>query len=137
MDEKSGEGNKEYSPRLTYEEQNALRYAVGYIPRALKNKINRTHKPDKEMLLCLTELAEDEDKSPHESKDWEKIVDRGGLFHVNHNMFMLTMELQILKQFHEIECSRVSAKFNLRESVLSLISEDNDVQFYWSIISAS
>lgn len=133
-DENTGEGTKEYTPTLCYEEQNALRYAAGYIPRALKDKISRSHDPNKELLLCSTELAEDDDESPHESKDWEKTVDRGGLFHVNHNV--LSMEIQILKQVHRIECGKISADFSLRESVVPLITADDDVQFYWSLISA-
>ena len=67
-------------------------------------------------------------------------MDRGGLFHFNHNMFMLitSMELQILKQFHKIECRRVNAaNISLRENVIPLILAGDDVQVYWSIISAS
>ena len=89
-----------------------------------------------ELLFCLTELTEDEEESPHESKDWEKVVDRGGLLHVNHNFFMvvMSMEIQLLEQLHRIECGE---DINLRESAIPFISADNNVQFYWSIISAS
>lgn len=126
-----------YAPTLTYEEQNALRYAAGYIPRALRKKLDQSgHEHKVELILCLTELTEDEEESPYESKDWEKVVDRGGLIHVNHNVFMLvtSMELQLLKQFRRIECGE---DVNLRQSAIPLILADNDVQFYWSIISAS
>ena len=65
--------------------------------------------------MYLTELAEDEDKNP-QVKRLGKTIDGGGLFHINHSIFMhiTWMELQILKEFHEIECSRVSAEFNLK-----------------------
>ena len=46
------------------------------------------------------------------------------------------MEIQILKQVHRIECGKISADFSLRESVVPLITADDDVQFYWSLISA-
>ena len=46
-------------------------------------------------------------------------------------MFMSSMELQILNQFHRTECRRVdAANINLREGVIPLISADDDVQFY-------
>ena len=64
---------------LSYEEKNALRYAAGYIPRALKKKLDRSsHQHKAELLFCLMEQAEDEEESLHESKDWEKVIDQGG-----------------------------------------------------------
>ena len=60
-----------------------------------------------ELLYCLTKLTEDdEEQSLHESKDWEKVVDReGGLLHMNHNFFMVVMsiEIQLLKQLQNVE----------------------------------
>ena len=49
---------------------------------------------------------------------------------------MFSIEIQILKQVHRIECGKTSADFGLRESVVPLITADDDVQFYWSLISA-
>ena len=43
------------------EEKNALRYAAGYIPRALKSKIEYSGHSSKESLaLCLLDLIEDD-----------------------------------------------------------------------------
>ena len=47
---------------LSYEEENALRYAAGYIPRALRRKLVRSsHDLKEELILCL--LVDEEDLS--------------------------------------------------------------------------
>ena len=64
---------------LSYEEKNALRYTAGYIPRALKKKIDRfSHPLKKELLLCLLDLSEE---FGIEGESCERInsIDRGGL----------------------------------------------------------
>ena len=64
---------------LTYEEKNALYYAAGYIPRALRKQLERSkHELKEELILCLHELTED-DGIDDESQDWIKKIDRGGL----------------------------------------------------------
>ena len=51
-------------------------------------------------------------------------------------MLVTSMELQLPKEFHtcRIECGE---NVNLRQISIPLILADKDVQFYWSIISAS
>ena len=57
---------------LTYDEINALRYAAGYIPRALKKKLLKSAHPLKEDLqLCILDLLDDGDEERNdESQDW-------------------------------------------------------------------
>ena len=38
-DEEITKGTQDYTPALCYEEQNALRYAVGYIPQIFEKEI--------------------------------------------------------------------------------------------------
>ena len=48
--------------KLTYEEQNALRYTCGYVTRALIKKLKHSAHPLKEeMVCCLVELNEPEE----------------------------------------------------------------------------
>ena len=43
---------------LTYEEKNAVRYAAGYIPRALRSKLERSSHPLKEeLILCMLDRS--------------------------------------------------------------------------------
>ena len=45
---------------LSYEENNAIRYAAGYIPRALRSKLKRSNHPLKEdLILRLLDLTDD------------------------------------------------------------------------------
>ncbi len=78
---------------LRYEEMNALRYAAGHVPRALRTKRQRRSYPlMEELVLCLYEMTEDdghEEKS--ESEDWVNLVDRGGLKHVNNATYTYTV----------------------------------------------
>ena len=72
--------------QFSYEEENALRYAAGYIPRALRRKLERSsHHLKEELILCLEELVMERDL--HEEEDlsvhWTKLIDRGGLKHVS------------------------------------------------------
>ena len=69
---------------LSYEEQNALRYAAGYIPRALTKKLRTSSHPLKDQLtLCLIDLTDDADDISSDSQDWINLTDRGGLKHVH------------------------------------------------------
>ena len=111
---------------LTYEEANALRYAAGYVPRALHKKLQRSAHPLRvELQLCLSDLVGEEDDDD-DSQDWVRAIDRGGLKHVHSMTYHLfvAMELklrQCLPNFIDIDRH---------------INEDNDVLFYWCIISA-
>ena len=46
---------------LSYEEKNIIRFIGGYILRVLKKKMERSLQPlKKELLLCLSDLLEDD-----------------------------------------------------------------------------
>ena len=70
-------------------EENALRYAAGYIPRALRQKLVRSsHDLKEELILCLEDLlVDEEDLSSDLSEDWTKLIDRGGLKHVSDDTY--------------------------------------------------
>ena len=44
---------------LSYEEDNALRYAAGYVYRAVRDRVLTRHKNDTDLLLSLEELLDD------------------------------------------------------------------------------
>ncbi len=86
---------------LSYEERNALQYAAGYIPRNLRQKIERSAGSNKISLkMCLQDIIEEDGMGDDDSQDWLKAVDRGGLMHVTSNMFefMVAMEV-VVKDF--------------------------------------
>ena len=94
---------------LSYEEKNVIRFIGGYILRALNKKMERSLQPlKKELLLCLSDLLEDDTATYDESCDWLDIKDRGGLTRVSHNMFLLisSMEIVVKKSHYSKRKSR-------------------------------
>ena len=119
---------------LTYEEKNAVRYAAGYIPRALRSKLERSSHPLKEeLILCMLDLT-DEDGVADESQDWLQEIDRGGLKHVNSNMYLLmaAMELELQVLLHQAGTQQIK----LKEKAIASIQANKDVLLRWSILSA-
>ena len=65
-------------PPLDYQEVNALRYAAGYVPRALRKRLEkRSHPLKEELVLCLVELCEEDDLTTDSSADWTNQITRG------------------------------------------------------------
>ena len=121
---------------LSYEEKNALRYTAGYIPRALKKKIDRSSHPlKKELLLCLLDLSE-EFGIEGESCEWINSIDRGGLNHVCESMYWFTasMELEV-KQYLSTSVSACTP--SLKSTLQDAVKINEDVLFYWAIISGN
>ena len=75
---------------ITNEEANAIRYAAGYTLRALRRKIEASsHRMKEELVLAIMELVGDEDEHQEASAEWVNLTDRGGLWHVSNEAFML------------------------------------------------
>ena len=80
---------------LTDAETNALRYAAGYVPRMLKNKMKKSTHPLKEDIqLCLLDLLNDGHEESGECTDWVELVNRGGLTLVNNTTFELFLVME-------------------------------------------
>ena len=90
-----------------------------------------------ELCLCLTKmndvgLTEMNDVSPSEMQDdWMDVVDRGGLKHISNMMYMTIvsaeMELHNYNKAEQLNLSNAQGK----------ITESEDVQFYWSMVSTN
>ena len=79
--------NQDIAP-LDYNEENALRYAAGYVPRALRKRLERGFHPLKEeLVLCLVELCEDDGTDVDASADWSMAISRGGIKLVNNKTY--------------------------------------------------
>ena len=82
----------EQQPSITKQELNALRYAAGYIPRALSKKLKKSAHPLKdELQLCLLDLLDDGDEEGGTAEEWLNLVDRGSLKHVNESTFQIAV----------------------------------------------
>ena len=75
-----GTSTNEDLPPLSGEEENALRYAAGYVCRNLWKKLERSSHPLKEeLILSIMDLLEDNDDEEGSSETWLNSIDRGGL----------------------------------------------------------
>ena len=121
--------------QLSYEERNALRYTAGYVTRALIKKLkSSTHPLKEEMVCCLLDMNEaDELDTPHESEDWTTIINRGGLTHIGNMTYGMfeSMEL-VIRHFLSGDPSQFGS---IKSKLMELIKADDDVQFFWAIVS--
>ena len=104
-----------------------IRYAAGYVPRALKHKLLKSTHPLKDDLqLCLYDLLNDGDEDVNESGDWVNLLDRGGLAHINNDTFEVfrAMEYELRKHLS------TDHVLNLTDHVKHTIIKNEDVQFF-------
>lgn len=117
---------------LTLEEMYGLRYAAGYIPRALKKKLPKsTHPLKSEIQLCIFDLLDEGCENEHDSQNWVHSINRGGLTCVNNITYDLfvAMEIELRNHLHNFVAPNI-------ETIATSILESEDVQFYWCIVSS-
>ena len=130
----SREGNETVT--LTYQEENALRYAAGYVTRHLVKTVKRSAIPNRdEIELCLLELNEVVSDEDDESEDWVQSVDRGGLKHVTNITYMVFKAMECELRKHLI-ISKIMHCNHFKHKVKVYIEKNDDVQFYWCMVSA-
>ena len=122
---------------LDYNESNALRYISGYLTRSIHHKLKKTtHKLQQELCLCLAELNDvNPDELDDESNEWMNAVDRGGLKHVSNMTYMMFVSTEL--EFRRHLATAEQAHAIDVDSVKKNIIENDDVQFYWCMVSAN
>ena len=121
---------------LTIIEQNALRYVAGYIFRKIRNQVDKEESEDKDDFVhALMELAGDELDEDEGTEEWISHTDRGGLWHVNNNLYSLfvSMEHEAKQAF---KLTSTIPKENIKKKLKQKIHENGDVQFKWSLLSS-
>ena len=65
---------------------------------------------------------------------WTRLVNRGGLFEINETTYALFREIEMIVRKHLLVIfERTSPK--TKEMLSSAVSSDEDIQFYWTILS--
>ena len=124
---------------LTREEDNALWYAAGYIPFALRQKLQRSRHPLKEdFIICLTEFCDEAiectDLSTY-SAQWVKEVNRGGPKEVNDMVYLLCREIELeVRKYFRMDSVR-ELNSGSKEKIVSAIMVNESVQFQWCLLS--
>ena len=122
---------------LSKQEEQVLRYAAGYVPFALCEKLRRQRNNTAAKFckilstwrVCSTNTAK---TFLEYTNDWINVQNRGGLFHVKDDVYLLfrTMENEIrpiLSKENLEKCAGQNIKSSLRETILS----KHRVHDYW------
>ena len=116
---------------LTFEEENAIRYAAGYVLRAVRKKISNSSKQEKEQLVeAIDGLLSDDDVEDNDlSSSWVAVVDRGGLLHISDDLYRVfyAMELEIRKHLRIEKASEMVS--SLQGKLVASLLANEDVQF--------
>ena len=126
--------SQQQSLDLTYEEESGLRYAAGYVCRAMKKKLGSN---DPDMLSCIEELADSsENESSDPSNDWTKLASRGGLLTVKDTTYLVfhAMELVVRQFFRKSRINRLTP--GAVDVIIEEIKQNEDVAFYWCMAAA-
>ena len=113
-------------------ELKALRYVAGYIPRSLKKKLKKSAHPLRRQLqICLWDLLDDEDEGGT-ADDWLKTIDRGGLMRVNEMTFQVFVAVERkVRKYLKVDSHHLDLG-----TICGDVLGDEDVLFYWSIVSS-
>ena len=85
-------------------------------------------------MLCLMDLC-DEDGEVKNTSDWINAIDRGGLVRISENTFEFfrTMELILHCVYNSETVQEMTSA--TRENLCRLITTNNDVLFYWCMVT--
>ena len=126
---------------LSTDELNALRYAAGFVPHSLLKRFEKRH-GDKyvKFVTCLGDMAVAGDGSDVLSytEKWFDLVNRGGLFPLNDTSFSFFISIEkVIKAVLEkhIMLNSGSDKESFKKNVHDVVMIDDDVQFYWCLLS--
>ena len=127
-------------PPLSVAEQNALRYAAGYVCRNIRKKVERSSSPLKEeLVLSIMDLLDNDDDATEENfEDWLNLVDRGGLWRVNDTMYMVFQSMEEVARAHLRRSNMRGLSLpGGKDLLISKITSDEDIQFHWCVAAAA
>ena len=137
---KCGSISKPSIDSISSYELNVLRYACGYVAqKLLKCYEKKPGDTAEQYVACLGEMAvqgEGDDFLSY-TKQWMELVNRGGLFPLNDDAFRLFIEIELCVHIFlpEHMLRTQSDKDTFLQNVHDKISLDEDVQFYWTLLS--
>ena len=123
---------------LDYEERNALRYtADGYVLHSMVQKMKKG-KGNEEMLSELNRVIDEnkeDDMLDSDSREWAQSIDCGGLVRINDLVYTLFVTLELLFRQY-LKTHKIALDGFDLNAVNQVLRSDNDVLFYWSLITA-
>ena len=103
------------------------------LPGTFTNHFNVQRTPESRTRTLPSRLS-DSDISTYDSEEWVRSIDLGGLKHVSDMTYMLFMSMeQEVRKHLQIATTSQNPQ---RETIEKQIKKNNDVLFYWCIVSA-
>ena len=125
---------------LKADEEQALRYVAGYIPMKLKKKYEK--QPNNVRALkymeCLTIMNEEEGDDVEflqYTKLWVEQVNRGGLFHVSNDTYLIFRAMELASR-HVLSVKHVTAHptLKIQQEMEESIMKDPSVMAHWNYL---
>ena len=115
--------------KLTFEEENAVRYVGGYVLRKLKLQPNCA----KFKTLLNEMICEDNNKENSPSASWTNAVDRGGLVKITHEANQVFTSIECCLRWYMNVKKIPQMDETYKSYIVKMVMNDDDVQFHWSI----
>lgn len=127
---------------LNNDEENALRYAAGYVVRCTQRKVNGTRHPYKtQMLKILKEMKDDDSEESTYlayTKVWIEKINRGGLVLIDDETFLLFLAMEYATRSSLSTLIGLTGPHKLDKDVaIRTVMNDPDVQFHWHHVTAN
>ena len=129
--------------QLSNVEENAIRYAAGYVIRKLETKYSKQKtESSRECTQALKEMAGQlhthRSLTAHPSGSWMHLVDGGGLYHVEDMVYNLFLVLELLadQELNQL-LQKGKGLQKLKKNKLDWLCDDDEIQFIWCLVSVT
>lgn len=123
---------------LSSEEDNAIRYASGFITaKLLKKYEDMKGEKAAQFVECLSNMGSSGDDASfyRYTREWITNIDRGGLLHISDNTFCFFKAVEIKTQECLPDHLRSQSSEKSKDSLLKAVIGDEDVQCYWHMLA--
>ena len=129
---------------ITEDEQRIIRYACGYVGMKLHNKFLKQHgEKAARFVECINQMYEDGPSSSllDYTREWIDRVNRGGLFDVSDEAFMLFFSIEeamrgkLVKHLKRSIVQSPQQSEEEKAAIIAFVVADCDVQYRWDVLA--
>lgn len=132
------QAEEEQADNISLEDENALRYVSGYVCRKVQVQLKSSSLPNKDdMILFISDLSGDEWDETQGTEEWINSIDRGGLWHVNDNTYLIFYLMEEVIRKHLTVQAAKTLKETTRKEVLDAVLSNEDILFQWSLLTTA
>ena len=123
---------------ITQLEENAICYIAGYVCRKVQETLRSSELPHKEdMILFISDLSGHESDETKGTEEWTNGIDRGGLWHINDDVYTIFYLMEEESRKHFTTESAKQLDENSKQKVMDAILTNEDLCFQWNSLSSS